>query len=96
MSANLDYSTYKEVSGDLLSPIASEGLDVDTLKRLYLSKLVYLNNIREKCFRDVNTDKTPFKVEDLEHICKAIKSTNQHLRELVVSKLTIAIENYPG
>ena len=54
MSVKLDYDTYIEISEDLLNPIIGEGLDLDTLKRLYMSKLVYLNNLRKQCFMDIN------------------------------------------
>ena len=87
MSIKIDYDTYKEVSEDLLSPIVADGLDVDTLKRLYMSKLVYLNNIRKQCFRDINLKESTFEAGDLEHITQAIQNTNEHLRNLVIATL---------
>lgn len=37
-----DYDTYKEIMGELPKPIIADGLDLETLKRLYESKAVYL------------------------------------------------------
>jgi hypothetical protein len=88
LSVKLDYDTYKEVSQDLLSPIIAEGLDLDTLKRLYMSKLVYLNNLRKQCFRDINKSSSVFSAEDLTLITQAISQTNDHLRALVLNTLS--------
>lgn len=93
MSIKLDYDTYKEVSEDLLSPIVADGLDIDTLKRLYQSKLVYLNNLRKQCFLDVNRSESVFSSQDLEHVTQAISSTNYHIRELILLTLENTLES---
>jgi hypothetical protein len=87
-----DYQTYREIMGELMQPIHSEGLDLDTLKRLYDSKLVYLESLRTKCFREMNTVKdSPFKSEDLALILQAIGQTKEHIggvvRHAVVTSL---------
>ena len=80
-----DYETYREIMGELLRPIDASGLDVDTLKRLYESKLVYLENLRVKCFVAVNsTQPGPFTVEDYSLILKALAETNRHLKDLIL------------
>lgn len=80
-----DYETYKEIMTDLLRPISGAGLDDDTLKRLYESKLVYLDNLRAKCFMEMNSAKvTHFKGEDHALILGAIKQTRLHLREVIL------------
>ena len=80
-----DYATYKEIMGELLSPIVGQGLDVDTLKRLYESKAVYLENLRLKCFWEINTGrKSHFTKDDYILILKAIQETRQELRKLIL------------
>lgn len=81
-----DYDTYKEIMGELLSPIIANGLDLDTLKRLYESKAVYLENLRLKCFWELNTrsNETFFKKDDYVLILKAIAETRNQLRSLIL------------
>ncbi len=80
-----DYETYKEIMGDLLGPIQAVGLDADTLKRLYESKLVYLENLRIKCFYEINkNNESHFSVDDYQLIIQAVSETNKHLREIVL------------
>ncbi len=79
-----DYQTYREIMSELATPIHAEGLDVDTLKRLYDSKLVYLENLRTKCFREMNLTKdSPFTTDDLQLIIRSIAQTKDHIGELV-------------
>ena len=80
-----DYETYKEIMGELLGPIQAIGLDADTLKRLYESKLVYLENLRVKCFYEINkAESSFFTVDDYQLILQAVSETNKHLREIVL------------
>jgi hypothetical protein len=80
-----DYDTYKQIMDELLMPIAQEGLDLDTLRRLYQSKLVYLENLRVKCFREMNGDeKSHFSMEDYQLVLKAISETHRHVRDLIL------------
>lgn len=94
MSLRLDFETYQEISADLLNPIVANGLDNDTLKRLYISKLVYLKNLRRQCFVDVNTKTPVFSTEDLNLITEAIGRTDEHLRYLILSAVSNALENH--
>ena len=90
-----DYETYREIMNDLLKPIASEGLDADTLKRLYESKLVYLENLRIKCFQEMNgRGSRPgyFSTKDYELILRAVKQTHQHLHDLIIVAVTCSLE----
>jgi len=92
-STSTDYATYREILDDLLKPIQSEGLDHDTIKRLYESKLVYLENLRVKCFREINIrsmqttskqvespKKEAFDHKDYELILRAITETKRYIR----------------
>ena len=79
-----DYQTFQEIMDELLRPISAEGLEVDTLKRLYESKLVYLENLRIKCFRDLNQPNPQFCMDDYQLILDAVKQTQRHLRELIL------------
>jgi hypothetical protein len=79
------YETYREIMGELLNPIMAQGLDADTLKRLYESKAVYLENLRIKCFVELNgKGTTHFNKDDYTLILTAIKKTREHLRKLIM------------
>ena len=83
--AATDFETYREIMGELLKPINEQGLDPDTLKRLYESKAVYLENLRVKCFMELNSGKnTFFSWEDYLLIIKAIKENRKHVRALIL------------
>lgn len=81
-----DYATYKGIMEELLQPIVANGLDHDTLKRLYESKLVYLENLRIKCFHDINSNKVIayFSTDDYAIILKALEQTKAHVRDLII------------
>jgi hypothetical protein len=81
-----DYETYREIMGELLRPIEAHGLDIDTLKRLYESKLVYLENLRVKCFKELNGGSKSgyFTMDDYRLILQALAETNRHLRDLIL------------
>jgi len=80
-----DYETYREIMDELLRAIDGEGLDTDTLKRLYESKLVYLENLRVKCFYEMNNSAPGFfTVDDYQMVITAIKRTKVHLHDLVM------------
>ena len=84
-----DYESYKEIMEELLKPIMPKDLDPDTLKRLYESKAVYLENLRVRCFWELNTkQETPFTPADYEYILKAIDETKQHLRGMILMAIT--------
>jgi hypothetical protein len=84
-----DYDTYREIMGELMRPIEAGGLDVDTLKRLYESKLVYLENLRVRCFVELNGNKPGhFTVDDYQLIVEALAETNRHLRHLMLGAIT--------
>ena len=79
-----DYKAYKEIMIDLQLPIPSDNLDAITLKKLYQSKLVYLENLRVRCFYEVNSQpNTQFTLSDYQYILNAKASTQTHLRQLV-------------
>ena len=85
INSSTDYETYVEIMGELLSPIRSEGLDADTLKRLYESKLVYLDNLRTKCFFEINSGReTHFTGDDCALILEAMVQTKDHLHDVVL------------
>ena len=85
----IDYETYLEIMCELEAPIISKGLDVETLKRLYESKAVYLENLRVKCFREINSSSTGtcFCGEDYRLILNAIKETKGQIRSLILMEV---------
>lgn len=83
--AATDYETYKEIMDELTKPIIGEDLDSDTLKRLYESKAVYLENLRSRCFSELNQSRgTHFTWEDYRLILRAREQTRSHLRQLIL------------
>lgn len=89
-----DYETYKEIMDELLRPICSKGLDPDTLKRLYESKLVYLEKLRVKCFQEMNIrgHRGYFSINDYQLILKARNQTHSHLRELILLAVSCSLQ----
>ena len=89
-----DYETYREIMGELVSPIIAKGLDIDTLKRLYESKAVYLENLRVKCFWELNTnqEKTYFKQSDYVLILQALEDTKSQLRNMIICAINDNLE----
>lgn len=86
--AATDYETYREIMDELLRPILAEGLDGETLKNLYESKAVYLENLRVKCFTELNHKKNShFTWHDYELILQAIRETRHHVRALILTSL---------
>jgi len=88
-----DYETYREIMHDLMHPISGEDLDAETHKRLYQSKLVYLESLRTKCFQEMNKTRPGFfKMRDYELILGAIKETHGHLRRLIIIALNRSLK----
>ncbi len=82
-----DYETYKEIMGELMKPIMAEGLDPETLKSLYESKAVYLENLRIKCFKELNSKHklaSFFTWDDYDLVKRAIEENRNHVRNLIL------------
>jgi hypothetical protein len=83
--AATDYETYCEIMDELLKPIVADGLDPETLKNLYESKAVYLENLRIRCFSELNHSRqTHFTWHDYKMILWAIDQTRSHVRQLIL------------
>ena len=89
-----DYDTYREIMDELSKPIIAEDLDTDTLKRLYESKAVYLENLRIKCFVEMNGEESShFSKVDYQLILKAIEENRKHVRSLILCVFNEKINN---
>lgn len=85
-----DYLTYREIMADLLNPIVPDQLDPDTLIRLTRSKLVYLENLRVKCFREINGNQpSGFTSTDYQLIIEAIRRSEAHMRIAVKAAIKL-------
>lgn len=83
--AATDYETYREIMDELVKPIVGEGLDPETLKSLYESKAVYLENLRVRSFTELNHIKTThFTWNDYQLILRAMQQTRTHVRQLIL------------
>jgi hypothetical protein len=86
-----DFETYSQIKWELHRPIQDEGIDFETLKRLYESKLAYLEKLRVRCFSAMNLDNaSPFQMQDYEYILIAIQTTKDHLRDLIRTASTLS------
>ncbi|MEI8025713.1 MAG: hypothetical protein WCI18_05115 [Pseudomonadota bacterium] len=84
----IDYETFKEIEPELLRPILGDGLDYETLRKLYESKIVYLSHLRSRCFKEINQNMSPdFKPDDLATIVRALTLTQEHVRLLVLTAM---------
>ncbi len=84
-----EYTAFCQIRPDLLLPITGEGIDGDTLVRLYESKLVYLENLREKAFMDINSRLAEryFQNGDYLGILEAIEITKLQLKEVMIGEI---------
>jgi hypothetical protein len=84
------YELYKELSDELMTPIESN-IDAAVRYELYLSKLIYLENLQQQCFLSVNGCQTgssrTFQENDMEQIKKAIGCTHRFMRETILEAL---------
>lgn len=84
-----DYETYREIMPELLHPIQGRNVDGELLVRLYQSKLVYLENLRIQCFREINAvmSQTQFTPQDHELIVEAIRFTKAHIKSAILAAI---------
>lgn len=97
MVKHTDYETYREIVDELLRPIRADGVDPETLKKLYESKMVYLEGLRLSCFRELNQkNETRFQPSDLKTIVKAITRTDKDLKQLILTELQSTLQKANG
>lgn len=93
---DVSYELYKELAGEICAPLDDTDLNIELRYELYTSKLIYLYNIQEQCFKYINSEKTSdsYTQEDLIVIQNAIEVTKefirQTIREALLKGLTIA------
>lgn len=92
--SEISYELYKELVDELLTPI-EQSLDLNVRYELYLSKIVYLENLQTQCFRSLNRShknkKNQFSGEDLTIIRNAIASTHSFMRETILEALELRL-----
>jgi hypothetical protein len=93
--APTDYKTYREIAQDLILPIRAHGLDADTQRRLYSSKLVYLESLRLHCFRQMNLPLVDtFTIDDYQWILLAQALASKQLTDIVRKSIQKALSRY--
>jgi hypothetical protein len=96
MKVDVSYELYRELAGEICAPIDDSDMTYDLRFELYTSKLTYLFNIQEQCFRCINSEKdmTTYTRDDLLVIQDAIEITKefirQTIREALIHSLNIA------
>lgn len=90
LPSEFSYEMYRELLEELLSPIETT-LDPFVRYELYLSKLVYLENLHQQCFKSVNARQShteeSFTQGDLKKIQDAIDSTHFFVRSTILEAL---------
>lgn len=93
---NLSYGLYKELASEICSPIHDEEMTLQLRFELYQSKLTYLYNINEQCFKNINSinenKEFDYTQEDLINIQNAIEMTKKYLRQTIYDSLMISIK----
>jgi len=94
MPSEFSYEMYQELLEELLSPIESS-LDPYVRYELYLSKLVYLDNLHQQCFMSVNGKASQgpntYTQNDLKKIQDAIESTHNFVRLTILESLQYSL-----
>lgn len=88
---DVSYELYRELAGEICAPLDDCDLTIDLRYELYTSKLTYLYNIQEQCFRcinsEINTDTNSYTQEDLVNIQNAIEVTKEFIRQTIRESL---------
>lgn len=91
----MSYELYQEIADELSMPVDPR-LATQVRYDLYNSKLVFLRNLFEQCFRIVNSgngcddcelDQKTFSSSDLNRIHEAVDLTHAHIRETILEAL---------
>ena len=94
-NTNLSYELYKELANEICSPISDKEMTLQLRFELYQSKLIYLYNINEQCFKSINSKnenkELNYTIEDLLNIKNAIEITREFLKQTILESLTISI-----
>jgi hypothetical protein len=86
---DVSYELYRELAGEICAPIDDNNMTFDLRYELYTSKLTYLLNIQEQCFRCINlpSDSHSYTKDDLLVIQDAIEITKQFIRQTILEAL---------
>lgn len=99
LPSEFSYQMYQELLEELLSPIEMS-LDAYVRYELYLSKLIYLENLHHQCFRSINAQSTSeeptFTQADLQTIQAAIDSTHGFVRTTILESLNGSLSARTG
>lgn len=87
------YELYKEIAEELCVPVDLK-LGAAVRFELYKSKIVYLKNLFEQCFKAVNSPQSGslFTPTDLQTIHQAIDVTKKFLHDTVIEALSESFE----
>ncbi|MGY3805344.1 hypothetical protein ACWNT8_14865 [Pigmentibacter ruber] len=86
---DVSYELYRELAGEICAPLDDFDLTIDLRYELYTSKLTYLYNIQEQCFRCINSQEecNSYTQEDLVIIQNAIEVTKEFIRQTIRESL---------
>lgn len=94
---NMSYKLYAEIAADLSEAI-DPSLTPEIRFELYNSKIIYLQNLLNQVFKDINTKgQTSFNQEHLINLYKALEISQSFLKatvlEIVNNSLTVMVKN---
>ena len=93
--SRLSHEVYRTFAENLDVPLDSQ-MPLETKYELYVSKLVYLENLMSQCFRGINKQgravDIEFSSEDLMKIQNSYRITKDLLRECIFMKLRTSFE----
>ncbi len=91
----LSYELYKELAGEICSPINDKEMTLQLRFELYQSKLIYLYNINDQCFKSINAkcedNCYDYTQADLLNIQNAIEITREFLKQTIRESLVISL-----
>lgn len=90
------YELYKELACEICAPIDDVEMTLSLRFEIYQSKLIYLYNINEQCFRSINSNfdnkRLNYTHEDFLNIKNAIEMTREHLKQTIRESLMNSIK----
>ncbi|MES2614167.1 MAG: hypothetical protein V4591_01995 [Bdellovibrionota bacterium] len=94
---NLSYELYRELASEICTPIDDKEMTLQLRFELYKSKLVYLYNVHEQCFRCINSNsqdkECDYKQEDFVNIQNAIEITKEFIKQTIRDAILLSIKS---
>lgn len=88
---------YRDFSQNLDMPVDSD-MPLDVRYELYISKIVYLKNMINQCFQEINSPRkgleATFQAKDLIHLQQAFAITRDLVRECILRRVQVGLSRH--